>query len=53
MVVVTVTLGRAAIVDLTSAALAAGSAVLLLGYRVNSAWLILAGPVIGLAVGRG
>lgn len=53
MAVVTFTLGRAAIVDVTSAMLAAASGVLLLRYRINSAWLVLAGAVIGTAMGGG
>jgi chromate transporter len=42
-------LGRAAIVDVTSAAIALASAVALLRYRVNSAWLVGGGALIGLA----
>jgi chromate transporter len=48
MGVVTVQLARAALVDLLAVALAAASAVLLFRFRVNSAWLILAGAVVGL-----
>jgi chromate transporter len=50
MAVVTFTLGRAAIVDVTTALLAAASAVLLLRCRVNSAWLVLGGACVGFAV---
>ena len=49
MAVVTVQLGRAALVDPLTIALAAASFVLLLRFRVNSAWLVLAGAGIGLA----
>jgi len=47
MAVVTWHLGRAALVDWLSTALALGSALLLLRYRVNSAWLVLAGGLAG------
>jgi chromate transporter len=50
MAVVTFFLARAAIVDVPTALLAAGSAFLLLRFRLNSAWLVLAGALIGLAV---
>ncbi len=50
MVVVTWQLGRAAIVDLPTIAIAALSALLLIGYRVNSVWLILAGGIAGAAL---
>jgi len=50
MTVVTVQLGRAAIVDGVTVALVAVSAGLLLRYRVNATWLILAGAVAGLMV---
>jgi len=48
--VVTWQLGRAAIVDVTTAAIALASAILLLRFRVNSAWLVLGAAVIGWAV---
>jgi chromate transporter len=48
MAVVTAELGRAALVDAPTIALAAVSAVLLLRYRVNSAWMILGGAAVGL-----
>jgi chromate transporter len=51
MVAVTFELGRAALVDLPTVLLALASAVLLMRYRVNSAWLVLAGALIGLLVG--
>ena len=47
MVVVTYQLGRAALVDLKTIALALISAVVLFRFRVNSAWLILGGAIIG------
>ena len=47
MAVVTWQLGRAALVDWVSVALALVSAFLLLRYRVNSAWLVLAGGLAG------
>ncbi len=47
MVVVTWRLGRAAIIDPPTTAIAALSAFVLLRYRINSAWLIAAGAVIG------
>jgi chromate transporter len=49
MAAVTLQLGRAAVVDLLTAALALGALALLLRFRLNSAWLVLAGGVIGLA----
>ena len=51
LVVVTWHLARAALVDLPTAALAAGAAVLLARYRVNSAWLVLGGSLVGLTAG--
>jgi len=48
MAMVTWQLARAAIVDAPTAAIAIGSAVLLLAFRVNSTWLILGGGAIGL-----
>jgi chromate transporter len=50
MVAVTCTLGRAALVDLPSVLLALGSAAALSYFRINSAWLVLAGAAIGHAV---
>lgn len=48
MAVVTAQLGRAALVDGPTIALAVASAVLLLRFRVNSAWLVLGGALLGL-----
>jgi chromate transporter len=52
MAVVTWQLSRTAVVDLPTALLAVGSAVLLVALRVNSMWLVLGGAVVGLAAGR-
>jgi chromate transporter len=50
MVVVTWQLGRAAIFDVTTVSLAVVSAILLVRYRVNSAWLLLGGAAIGIGL---
>jgi chromate transporter len=50
MVAVTWTLARAALVDPLTATLAAVSALLLVRFRVSSAWLVLGGAAIGLAM---
>jgi chromate transporter len=50
MVVVTWQLGRSALIDVPTILLAVLSAVALLRYRVNSAWLIVAGAVIGIGL---
>jgi chromate transporter len=47
MLVVTYELGRAALVDLKTILLAVISAFLLFRFRLNSAWLVLGGAVIG------
>jgi len=49
MLAVTWELGRAAIVDALTAGLALAAAVLLVRYRVNSAWLVLGGGAVGIA----
>ena len=49
MLAVTWELGRAAIVDGVTAVLAIAAAVLLVRYRVNSAWLVLGGGAVGIA----
>ena len=51
MAVVTWQLGRVAITDAWTAALAGVSAFLLLHFRVNSAWLVLGGAVAGVLLG--
>ena len=48
MAAVSYQLGRSAIVDWLTAALVIASAVLLLRFRINSAWLVLGGAVIGI-----
>ena len=50
MAVVTWQLGRVAIIDVTTVLLAVLSAVLLMRCRINSAWLVLGGAVIGLVI---
>jgi chromate transporter len=47
MVAVSWQLARASIIDIATSSLAAVSLFLLLRYRVNSAWLVIAGAVIG------
>lgn len=47
MAVVTALLGRAAVIDVPTALLAAGAAILLLRFRPNSTWLVLGGAVAG------
>jgi chromate transporter len=49
MAVVSYQLGRAAIVDWVTAGLAIASVILLLRFRVNSAWLVLGGAIVGIA----
>jgi chromate transporter len=44
-------LGRAAIVDLPTVVLALGAALLLIRFKMNSAWLVLGGAVAGLLLG--
>jgi len=53
MAVVTAQLARAAIVDVATAALGLASAVLLIRFRVNSAWLVLVGGLVGVMAGLG
>jgi chromate transporter len=50
MAVVAVRLGRAAIIDVPTAVLALVSGVLLFRWRLNSAWLVLSGGVLGAIV---
>lgn len=49
---VTWQLGRAAVVDLFSALLAAVALLLLVRFKVNAAWLVVGGGVLGLLFGR-
>lgn len=53
MAVVTWQLGRAAVVDVATAALALGSGVALLRFQLNSTWLIAGGAGIGMLLGVG
>jgi chromate transporter len=48
MAVVTWQLGRAALSDWMTVALLISSLFLLMRYRLNSAWLVLGGAIIGL-----
>jgi chromate transporter len=50
MAVVTIELGRTTIVDIPTALLAAMSAFVLIRWRPNSAWLVLAGAAIGAVI---
>jgi chromate transporter len=51
MALVTWELGRAALIDVTTVALALrASALLLLRFRLNSAWLVLGGALLGLVL---
>jgi chromate transporter len=53
MAVVGVQIGRAALVDGITAALAVASAALLVRFKVSPTWLLLAGGMVGLAAHRG
>jgi len=53
MAAVALELGRTAIVDVPTAVLAAVGAVALIRYRLNSAWLVLGGAIVGAAVTYG
>lgn len=50
MAVVTFELGRAALIDIPTVVVAAASAIVLIKLRPNTAWLVLAGGVIGAVV---
>jgi chromate transporter len=52
MVVVTWQLGRPALVDVTTIALAALSAFALIRFKINSTWLILVGAIVCAFAGR-
>ena len=52
MIVVKFELGRSALIDTVTVVLALASALLLIRYQVNSAWLILGGAVIGFLVSQ-
>jgi chromate transporter len=47
MIVVTFELSRSALIDMVTVVLALASAVLLIRYKVNSAWLVLGGALAG------
>lgn len=49
MAAVTYQLGRSAIVDWLTVGLAIAGAILLLRFRINSAWLVLGGALVGIA----
>jgi chromate transporter len=49
MAAVSYQLGRAAIVDWLTVGLAIAGAILLLRFRINSAWLVLGGALVGIA----
>jgi chromate transporter len=50
MAAVSYQLGRAAIVDWVTVGLAIASTILLLRFRINSAWLVLGGAIVGIAL---
>jgi chromate transporter len=52
MAVVTAELARAAVPDALALLLAIASAVCLIGFRVNSTWLVLGGALVGLVASR-
>ncbi len=52
MAAVTLFLARAAVVDVVTTILALASAFVLIRYRVNSAWLVIGGGLIGLVMAR-
>ena len=52
MAAVTWLLGREAIIDPLTAIIAISAALLLIRFRVNSAWLVLAGAIVGLAANQ-
>ena len=52
MAVVTWHLGRAVMINWVSFILASAAAILLIRFRVNSAWLVLGGVMVGLLLGR-
>jgi chromate transporter len=52
MVVVTWHLGKAAIIDVTTCALAILSLIALIRFKINTSWLILAGGILGLLAAR-
>jgi chromate transporter len=53
MVVVTWQLGRTAIIDLTTGALAILSLIGMVRFKINTTWLLLAGAILGFLAARG
>ncbi len=53
MAVVTVQLGRAAVVDLPTALLALAAAIALLRFKLNATWLMLGGAALGIGLRLG
>jgi len=51
MIAVTWQLSRAAVIDALSESVAALSALLLIYFRINSVWLIVAGGFVGITAG--
>jgi chromate transporter len=51
MIVVTYELGRTALIDLPTVALLIISVILLIRYRINSAWLVIGGALVGYLLG--
>ncbi len=47
---VTLQLGQVSLVGVPTVAIALAAAVLLVRYKVNSAWLVLGGAIVGLAI---
>jgi chromate transporter len=52
MAAVTLLLGREAIIDPLTVAITVVAAFLLIRFRVNSAWLVLAGAIVGLVANQ-
>lgn len=50
MAAVTIQLGRSAIIDIPTAILAGAGAIMLVRYKVNSAWLVLGGAALGVVL---
>jgi chromate transporter len=53
MAVVTWSLGRSAVVDVATFAIAIASAAAVFWFRVNSAWIVISGGIVGLLVSTG
>jgi len=50
MAAVTLRLGQDALIDVPTVVMAVVAAILLIRFRVNSAWLVIAGGLIGLVI---